>query len=612
MESMRFYFRLFFLTVILQIAAPGIIHAETTDEMLANQYFREGEYEMALSLYEEIFEKNPSPIIYNNYLETLLILEEFRRAERLVNDQINKNPEEIRFHVDLGMIYSRSGNERRERRQMEGLINGLRADHRQVIDLALAFESRGFLNRALETYYRGRELLGDRHPMHLRIAAIHEKRGDYRDMMVEYLNYLNEHKDETERVRGILQDAINNDPGFERNDALRRELLGRTQSQPNNTMYAEMLLWLSLQQQDFRMAFMQARALDRRMQQEGKPVLEVAQLSTSNLNYDVAADAYQYLLNLGRENRYYLDALVGYLNVRFLAVISDYDYDMADLLEIEEEYVQAIQDLGVRASTVRLVRNLANLQAFYLGKTAEAIDLLESTLDLPGVSQRVRGECRVELADILLLTGEVWDATLLYSQVDRMFRDDPLAHEAKFKNARLSYFIGEFDWAKAQLDILKAGTSRLIANDAMRLSLRIQDNLGINGDPEPLKMFARAEQHVFMNQLDDAVAVLDSIYTRFPDHQINDDLLFARSEIMQKRNDYAASDSLLTLIVERFPIGVLADEALFRRAELYHYYFEEHDVAMNLYQQLLIDYPGSLHTITARARFRLLRGDIIN
>ncbi len=612
MDNITFYFRAFFLTVILQIAVSGIIQADSTDEMLANQYFREGEYEMALSLYEEIFEKNPSPVIYNNYLETLLIMEEFRRAERLVNDQINKNPDNIRFQVDLGMVYSRSGNERRERRHMEGLINGLRADQRQVIDLALAFESRGFFNRALETYYRGRELLGDRHPMHLRIAAIHEKRGDFRDMMVEYLDYLNEHKEEADRVRGLLQDAITNDPGFERNNALRRELLARTQSQPDNVLYAEMLLWLSLQQQDFRMAFMQARALDRRLQQEGKPVLEVAQLSTSNQNYSVAADAYQYLLNLGSENRYYLDALVGYLNVRFLSVVSDYEYDTSDLLDIEAEYMQAIEDLGIRASTVRLVRNLANLQAFYLGKTDEAIRLLESTLDLPGVSQRVRGECRVELADILLLTGNVWDATLLYSQVDRLFRDDPLAHEAKYKNARLSFFIGEFDWAKAQLDILKAGTSRLIANDAMRLSLRIQDNLGVNGNPEPLIMFARAEQHVFMNKLDDAIAVLDSIHIRFPDHQINDDLLFARSLIMQKRNDYAASDSLLALVVERYPMGVLADEALFRRAELYHYYFEEHDVAMDLYRQLMLDYPGSLHTITARARFRILRGDIIN
>ncbi len=601
------------LVVTLLLTAPVFAGTEeTTDERLAAQYFREGQFEQALALYEQLFAEGPTPVIYNNYLESLFALEEYRRAERLVRGQIDSHPGDIRFEVDLGWVYHRAGNSRRARRQMDGLIDDLGASHQEVIDLAMALETRGFLDRSLEAYMRGRRLLGDRHPLHLRIAGIYEKKGDFVSMMEEYVDYLNKHHDEMQRVRGILQDAIANDPGFERNDALRKVLLTRTQRHPDNILYSEMLLWLSIQQQDFRMAFMQARALDRRLQQEGETVLEVAELSTNNKNYRTAADAYQYLLDKGEGSRYYLDAMVGYLNVRFLSVVDDYEYDIADLLDIEMEYQKAIEQLGVNASTVRLVRNLANLQAFFLDNTAGAISLLEATLDLPNISNRVKGECRIELADVLLLTGEVWDATLLYSQVDRMFRDDPLAHEAKFKNARLTYFIGEFDWAKAQLDVLKAGTSRLIANDAMKLSLRIQDNLGINGDPEPLQMFAQAEQHLFMNRYDDAMNTLDSLNQRFPNHQINDDVIHARAGIMRQRGDYAAADSLLAVIVERYPDGLLADEALFQRADMYHHYFDKPDKAMSLYQQLMVDYPGSLHTLTARNRFRILRGDMVN
>ena len=280
------------LTCLFLVISTCPVIADNTDEQLAAQYFREGDYEKALALYEEIFNAQSSPITYNNYLETLLMLEEFRKAERLVNEQIRRSPEEIRFQVDIGLIYSRSGNQRRERRHMDGLINDLQADHTQVIDLALAFEGRGFIDLSLAALLRGRELLGESHPLHLRIATLHEKRADYNAMMVEYINYLIDYPGDGERLRGILQDAIANDPGFERNDALRRILLSRTQREPGNVIYAEMLLWLSLQQQDFRMALMQARALDRRLQQEGKPVLEVAQLSTSNHDYRIAADAY--------------------------------------------------------------------------------------------------------------------------------------------------------------------------------------------------------------------------------------------------------------------------------------------------------------------------------
>ena len=601
-----------FLILLLICLPVAKANPDNTNERLAAQYLREGQYEQALSLYQELFAENPTPVIYNNYLETLFALEQFRQAERVVNARIEAHPERVAYRVDLAWVHHRADNQRRARRMMDDLIATLPAAYQEVVDLAVAFDRRGFTDRALETYQHGRQMLGDRHPLHLRIAPIHERQGRYTAMMEEYIDYLDEQHDDAERVRGLLQDAISNDPGFDRNDALRTVLLRRTQASPDNVLYSEMLLWLSIQQQDFRMAFMQARALDRRLQQGGKPVLEVAGLSTSNQDYTIAAQAYQYLLDMGEDGAHYLEALVGYLNVRFLSVVSDYVYETEQLLEIEQEYKEALHRLGVNSRTVQLVRNLANLQAFHLDNTGGAIDLLQSTLDLPNISNRVKGECRIELADILLLTGEVWDATLLYSQVDRMFRDDPLAHEAKYKNARLTYFIGEFDWAKAQLDVLKAGTSRLIANDAMRLSLRIQDNVGMDGHTEPLLMFARAEQRIFMNHLQEAMQTLDSISVRFPNHQISDDVLFARSEIMRQKGQYAAADSLLAEIVEQYPMGLLADEALMQRARLHEELFEKTDKAMALYQQLIVDYPASVHTIHARNRFRALRGDMVN
>ena len=195
----------------------------------------------------------------------------------------------------------------------------------------------------------------------------------------------------------------------------------------------------------------------------------------------------------------------------------------------------------------------------------------------------------------------------MYSQVDKALRDNPLAHEAKFKNARLSFYIGEFDWAKAQLDVLKAGTSRLIANDAIKLSLRIQDNIGFEGDTRPLRMYARAEMLTFMNRFDEATSVLDSLTQLFPSHQIVDDVLMARAEITLARGLYKEADSLLALIVKNHPKGLLADEALFKRAELHERVFTDTERARELYYELLINYPGSLNALTARNRWRELR-----
>ncbi|MBW6479906.1 MAG: tetratricopeptide repeat protein, partial [Bacteroidales bacterium] len=431
-------------------------------------------------------------------------------------------------------------------------------------------------------------------------------------MMTEYIDLISLDDSYIENVQGLIQDELNNDPDFRKSDALRRVLLERSQRDASKTIYPEMLLWLSLQQKDFRMALRQARVLDRRMDQDGQLVIEVAKLSAANNHFDISREGFQYIINQGDLNPFYLEARVGLLNVKYLQAKTGYGIDYDLLMEVESEYHQAINEMGIRAQTVTMIRNLANLKAFYLNNTSEAADLLRNVIDLPNVSNRVKAECRIELADILLLQGDLWDAHLLYAQVDKTFRDDPLAHEARYKNARLSFYMGEFKWAKAQLDVIKAATSRLIANDAMALSLLIQDNLEEDGSSVPLELFARAEMHVFMNNYDRALDVLDSLQQRFPSHKIMDNVLMSKAEINIRTGKYQEADDLLSEITELYSAGLLASQALFMRAQLYEDVFKDNDEAMHLYQQLIVDYPGSIYTITARNRFRYLRGDLVN
>ncbi len=583
-----------------------------TEALLAAQYFRNGDYERAVVLYESLFAHEPLPVIYGNYLACLLALDEMRRAERVVRTMMRRHPGDPRYVVDLGWVHALAGNQRQSRRQFDRLIRDVPPEKEAVVALARAFEERELYERALETYLLGRRQMGDRPALHLYLASLHATMGNHRAMMTEYIAYLEYHPEDREKIKGVLQDELAADTGFNRSDALREVLLSRSRQYPDNALFPEMLLWLSLQQLDFPLALTQARALDRRFRQQGELILDVARLSASHGSFAVAARAYRELMDRGEESPFYMEALTGFLDARFQEAISSIHDRQEHLLELEQEFQQAIDRLGVNPTTVRLLRNLARLQAFYLDKVDGAVELLQRTLDIPGVHRRVRAESQTELADILVLRGEVWDALLLYAEVDRMFRDDPLGHEARYKNARLSYYIGEFDWAKAQLDVLKAATHRLIANNAMRLSLRIQDHIGLDGDTRALQMYARAELLRFMNRPDQALLVLDSIAQAFPTHDINDEVLYARAEIMLERGSYDTADSLLARIVSAYGRGLLAADALFLRAELHEKVFGDPDRAMQLYQQLMSTYPGSLHVMTARQRFRALRGDLIN
>jgi tetratricopeptide (TPR) repeat protein len=203
--------------------------SQSDDEQLAAQLMMEGDFEKAAAIYEELFEKSSSPNIYNNYLRCLIELEEYRKAQRLVGTQIDNNPGRARFEVDLGYVYTRAGNTRKAKRQLEGLIDDMEIHPSVISDLANAFLFRDFVEYALQTYQKGREHLGFSYPFNMQLAGIYEQKKEYDAMMQEYVELAILDDSYLEQVQGILQDAINNDPDFEKSDALRRILLQGSQ-----------------------------------------------------------------------------------------------------------------------------------------------------------------------------------------------------------------------------------------------------------------------------------------------------------------------------------------------------------------------------------------------
>ena len=76
-----------------------------------------------------------------------------------------------------------------------------------------------------------------------------------------------------------------------------------------------------------------------------------------------------------------------------------------------------------------------------------------------------------------------------------------------------------------------------------------------------------------------------------------------------KRGAFTEADSLLQQISEQYYFDILCDDAIFKRAELQEKYLNNPQKAMELYHDLLTNFPGSLFSVEARKRFRKLRGD---
>jgi tetratricopeptide (TPR) repeat protein len=266
------------------------------------------------------------------------------------------------------------------------------------------------------------------------------------------------------------------------------------------------------------------------------------------------------------------------------------------------------------------------LYATYLDEKDKAIALLDNLLKNPRITLSLKSKVKLDLGDIYLLKGEPWESSLLYSQVEKLLQENPVGYEAKLKNAKLSYYKGDFRLAQEHLDILKEATTREIANDAMELSMRIKENIVADTVGEALKAYAQVELLLYQHKKDEALQALklltegsalvpDSsnsgtmVRTSFSNRAILDDVYWLEANIRMERGEFTESIQLLQRILNEYPDDILVDDAYFLQGEIYERHLKDKEKAMEIYRTFLDKYPGSVYAAEARKRFRALRGD---
>lgn len=582
-------------------------------EELAAHYYLNGEYDKAADQYEKLFDKTPNKYYYNFLLNCYLQLKDFKKSEKLVNRQIKRYPNEPGYLVDLGFIYDKGGDADKAKKYWDNLVKVNKTTNQNYyVDLANAFINREQVPFALATLKQGRENLKGFYGFNLELATLYKAQNNTADMFKEYLDYLRDNPDKRADVQTEMLDVLADDADGSKGKQLKGLLLAEITKQPDKIVYPEMLIWLHMQLKEFDAAIVQAKALDKRFREDGFRLMELGDVCATNDNYDAAARAYQYVVDKGSTSPNYIQARLNMLDVQYKKITNTYSYTPADLTQLETNYKTALTELGKNNGTLDLMLNLAHLQAFYLNKTDTAATLLEEALKIPTFRDKTTAQCKLELGDIRLLQGDIWEASLLYSQVEKAYKNEPIGQEAKFRNSRLYYYKGDFQWAKAQLDVLKAATAKFISNDAMDLSLFISSNIGSDSLTTPLEMFSRADLLYFQNRFDDSQKVLDSITYVFPDNDLADDIIYRKANIAYRTGNFAKAADYYNEVVTKYAEELLGDDSLFKLASIYQFNLGDNTKAMDAYQKLMTDFPGSVYVVEARKRFRTLRGDKVN
>ena len=579
------------------------INMFSQQDIVAKEYFKNGEFEKALLTYKKLYTKNKNN---NNYLFQLVKthqqLEQYNEAEVLLLEQISR----INFpslYIELGYNYQLKNDLENANINYSIAISSIDVNPNYAFSVGRFFEDHSLLEQAIIVYEKAM-LQKPELNFNIQLARIYGEQGNIEKMFTSYINFVEKNSTQLNIIKRAFSEFISEDSDNENNIILRKILLKKIQLEPN-LLWNEMLSWLFVQQKDYKKAFAQEKAIFNRLPESLNRIQELALISANEENTEVSKEIFIFLINTAQDIETKLDAHY------YLLIIKTKEVTKNNYTAINNEYLELFNTYGYFTQTLKLQIAYAHFLAFTLHNTDSATTFLKNSLELP-LTNTQKAQVKLELGDILVLQEKFNEALIYYTQIQRNLKNSTISQEARFKVAQTSYYKGDFNWAESQLKILKSSTSQLIANDALDLKLLISDNTAEDSLQTALKLYAKADLFSFQNRDDEAIALLNTILQDHKTETIIDQALFKQAQLFESKKEFIKAETNYIRIITDYKDGILADNAHFELAELYVNQLAQPEKAKELYEQIIFNYQDSIYFVDARKKYRALRGDAIN
>lgn len=565
----------------------------------AQRYSAEKKYDSALLIYNELYKATPDDI-YREYYNTLIIAKKYKDAEKMVMARIGSPNQTSIYEIDLGRIYKVLGKEAKAKEQFDTVIKKVNGDDNLTQRLVRSFMDAGENMYAIKVYERACQLFNNPFVYCVPMAAIYAKSGELEKAMDVLLAPPIGQFTTVDNIKASFLEWMGNDA--KKLQLAQKNILKHINAEPENALYAELLTWVYTQKNDWDGALLQMEAVDERNQEDGRRLIYFGRVALAAKQYETAIKAFEDVAAKGAASQQYALAKYEVINARYGQLQAASVPKREDILKLMADYNGMLTEYPMYYAW-QLSADYATVAAQYADSVDRAIEILKKGIKHPDSKKDFAGRLKLQLGDNYLLKGKIWDASLIYSQVDKDFKQDVLGEEARFRNAKLAYYRGDFEWAQRLLLVLKSSTSELISNDAIYLSVLITENIE-DSNTFPLTRFAYASLLQSQNKDSMANVLFDSLATAFPKHPLNDDILMAHAQIAYKHKDFEKAITYLSALVEKFGQDVLADDALFMMGHVYHEDLRKNDLAKKYYEQLIIDFPGSTYIQLARQKLK--------
>lgn len=588
--------RILFLLVFL-----SSVLGQAQSIQLADNYAEQGEYEKAYSIYEKAYQGNRNNFGYLfRMVEFQQQLENYTKADSLLNQGEKIAVNKVLFPIERGYNASLQGKAELATSYYNAAIDQIDSMPQHGYTIAFAFENRSLLDQAI-TSYEKTMAIDPRYDYNFQAARLYGEQGKLSLMFDKYLSLIENNDQLIPRTQAIFSQFITEDAASSGNQALRKAVLLRLRENPS-LIYNQILSWLFIQQKDFNGAFIQEKAIYNRTKENIFNLQDLALVAHEENDDNAALAILAYVIAETPVASMKYGAQTLELKIKADAATA------SEFSAIKAAYQQLLEVYGREEQSFKLQHDYANFLAFKTGDVEESIALL-SDLEKQKLARFQKAENKMLLADILVLQEQFNRALILYSQVQNDLPNSELAQESQFKVARTSFFQGDFPWSLTQLKVLRSAASKLIANDAMQLSLTISDHSLYDTTFVALKALAKAELKQYQNKRVEAISLYEDLLQNHKGDPIEDEALLQQATLFELESQFEKAQKNYQLIIDNHGSGILADDALYRLGLLYENHLLMPDEAQKAYETFIYKHADSIFFIDARRRYRKLRGD---
>jgi tetratricopeptide (TPR) repeat protein len=591
------------MRLILILCLMMGVNVFSQEDALANDYFKNSDFEKALLEYKKLYAQSPSNI---NYITQIVAahqqLEQYDESETFLLKLIERINYPA-FYVELGFNYQLKNDLQKATENYNKALASLDTNVNNVFSVSRSFEGHALLTETIAAYEKAMVLKPDLN-FKLQLAKIYGEQGNIEKMFINYIDFAKNNQNALNNIKRSINDFISENSANENNVLLRKILLKNLQQEPD-LIWNDLLSWLFIQQKEFAKAFVQEKAIYTSIPESLHRIEELAQIAASENQNDIAKEIFVYIVNTSQDTETLLSAHYNLLQ------LETETSSKSNYRTINNQYLELFKKFGNVPETLSLQIAYGHFLAFYMNETDKAIAFLEETLKL-SLTELEQAEVKLELGDILVLQEQFNKALIYYTQIQRNLKNSTISQEARFKVAKASYYKGDFKWAESQLKILKSSTSQLIANDALDLKLLISDNKYEDSLQVALKLYSKADLLAFQNRHDEAISLLSKILEEHKSDPIVAQALFKQAQLFEIKKEFVKAEVNYQNIIANYKDGILIDNAYFALGELYANHLNDTEKAKMQYEQILFNYQDSIYFVDARKKYRALRGDAIN